>query len=138
MPIDLYRKLFGGVVCGQTPQKVGPALGEVDPEDCQGPGVYWDPETGDCASAPIPDCPNGHLTQMTDAQGNPMSPMYCVPNETQAPPAAPPPGAKPSPKPAPALPPAEAEAPSTPKIGSFGIGALIVLGVVVVGTIVLA
>jgi hypothetical protein len=110
------------------------ALG-TDPEDCQGPGVYWEPTTGECAAAPIPDCPNGTITQMTDAQGNPVSPYYCVPwattpTSTTETSSVTPAVVKPS---APAV-----EEPASPTLGAFGKGALIVLGAVVLGTLVLA
>ena len=113
---------------------------ETDPAQCvatYGPGAYWDPDLGICVTGVVPDCPNGTITQMTDAAGNPMSAMYCVPYAAKpAPPPVTPPPAKPASPPV-TPPPAAAET-GAPKMGSFGVGALIVLGAVVLGTIVLA
>jgi hypothetical protein len=116
-------------------------LGDTEPSDCQGPGVYWDPDTGECASAPVPECPNGTITQTTDAAGNPVSPMYCVPWPSGGGgggTVVPTPEPAPAPAPAPAPTPTPTAAVTKPIIGNVGIGILAVLGAVVVGALVLA
>ena len=110
------------------------------PEYCVGPGVYYDSETGDCETAAVPECPNGKVVQTTDAQGTPVSPAYCVPYDTPASGGGGG-GSSSTPGTSAALKKEQAAAeayPEGPKLGAFGTGALIVLGVVVVGTVLLA
>lgn len=114
-----------------------------DPRYClltYGAGAYFDQDLGTCVTGDSgASCPDGKWDQDMDADGNPIGPRTCS-------------GGAATPTPsgggggggggggasASAAPPAAPAASPSPKLSAFGIGALVVVGVVVVGALVLS